>query len=66
MADSLASLVDILQERDITYDRDALKAAIEDPESESAVRAWIDEYLTPETLLTKEEAALWVLEAEEV
>jgi hypothetical protein len=58
MADSLNSLFEILRERDIPYDSDELKAAFGDPESQTAVQDWMDEYLSPETLLTKEEAAL--------
>lgn len=55
---SLSALLMVLRDRDVPYDRDALKSAFEDPESQTAIQAWMEEYLGPETLLTKEEAAL--------
>lgn len=59
MAEALSNtLVKALRDHDIPYDRDAIKAALSDPESQTAVRSWIEEYLSPETLLTKDEAAL--------
>ena len=59
MADnSLNSLLEILRDRDIPYSRDAIKAAFEDPESRAAVQAWMQEYLSPDTLLTRDEAIL--------
>lgn len=58
--DSFDTLVAILRDRDISYDRDALKAAYNDPEHQPTIREWIQEYLTPETLLTKDEAVLSV------
>ncbi len=59
MADAaLSDLIRILRDHDIPYDRDAIKAALADPESQTAVQAWMEEYLSPETLLTKDEAAL--------
>jgi hypothetical protein len=51
-------LLEVLRERDIPYDREALKTAYDDPKSHTAVQDWIDEYLSPQTLLTKEEAVL--------
>jgi hypothetical protein len=56
--DSYQTLLSILRDRDIPYDRDAIKAAFNDQGSQTAIQAWIEEYLTPETLLTREEAAL--------
>jgi hypothetical protein len=56
--DSYQTLLTILRERDVPYDREAIKAAFNDPESQTAIQAWIQEYLTPETLLTRDEAAL--------
>ena len=53
-------LLEVLRDRDISYDRETLQAAFNDPESQTAIQDWIDEYLSPETLLTKEEAALYV------
>jgi hypothetical protein len=54
-------LVGILRNRDVPYDCDALKSACNNPESQTAIRDWIEEYLSPETLLTKDEATLWVI-----
>ena len=62
-ADPLNILVGILQDRGVQYNHDALKAAYDDPASQPTIQAWIAEYLTPETLLTKEEAALCVFPA---
>jgi hypothetical protein len=56
--DSYQKFLSILRDRDVPYDRDAIKAAFNDPDSEAAIQAWIEEYLTPETLLTRDEAAL--------
>jgi hypothetical protein len=59
MADDLFNdLTKILRERDIPYDRDTTKSALNDPESQTAIREWMEEYLAPETLLTKNEATL--------
>jgi hypothetical protein len=61
MADkSFEELIQILRDRDIPFDRDALKAAFKAPESRSAIQNWMNEFLTPATLLTKEEATLYV------
>jgi hypothetical protein len=58
MADDLFNeLTKILRDRDIAYDRDAIKSALSDPDGQTAIREWM-EYLAPETLLTKDEAAL--------
>ena len=62
MADaSFNYLIEILRDHDIPYDREALKAAFNDPKSQTAVLDWVAEYLSPETILTKEEAALYAL-----
>jgi hypothetical protein len=55
---SYQNLLTILRDRDVPYDRDAIKAAFNDPDSQTAIQAWIQEYLNPETLLTRDEAAL--------
>jgi hypothetical protein len=55
---SLDSLLEILRDHDVSYDRDAIKSAFENPESQTAIHMWMVEYLGPETLLTREEAAL--------
>ncbi|KAN0095353.1 hypothetical protein V8E51_016064 [Hyaloscypha variabilis] len=57
--DLYQKFLSILRDRDVPYDRDAIKAAFNDPDSEAAIQAWIEEYLTPETLLTRDEAALY-------
>ncbi|CAG8983956.1 hypothetical protein HYALB_00008816 [Hymenoscyphus albidus] len=60
MADKLfEDLATILRDRNVPYDRDALKSVCRDPENQTAIREWMDEYLTPITLLTKDEAALY-------
>jgi hypothetical protein len=56
--DPLNTLVAILRDHDVAYDREALKSACNDPEHQTAIREWIREYLSPETLLTKDEANL--------
>jgi hypothetical protein len=55
---SVNSLIDILRERDVPYNRNEIKSAFDNPENQTAIRAWMNEYLSPETLLTKEEANL--------
>ena len=60
MTDDLCqTFLSILRDRDIPYDRDVIKVAFNDPDSQPAIQAWIEEYLTPETLLTRDEAALY-------
>lgn len=59
MADVLYNdLTKILRDRDIPFDRDAIKSALSESESQTAVREWMEEYLAPETLLTKDEVTL--------
>jgi hypothetical protein len=53
--DPINTLIRILRDRDLTYDRDSFKFALAGPESQTAIQAWIHEYLSPETLLTKDE-----------
>ena len=55
--DHFNTLINVLRDRDIAFDRNALEAAYNDPESQEVIQEWIKEYLTPETLLTKDEAA---------
>jgi hypothetical protein len=60
MADnSLNTLLEILRDRDVPYNRDAIKSAFDSPESQTSIQAWMQEYLSPATLLTKEEATLY-------
>ncbi|KAL2064073.1 hypothetical protein VTL71DRAFT_4567 [Oculimacula yallundae] len=56
---SMQILVKALRDHDLPCDREALKSAFADPETQSAIQAWVDEYLAPETLLTKDEANLY-------
>ncbi|KAI9049955.1 hypothetical protein LZ554_006102 [Drepanopeziza brunnea f. sp. 'monogermtubi'] len=55
----LQTLVKALRDHDLTYDREALKSASEDPESQTAIREWIEEHLCPETVLSRDEANLY-------
>ena len=59
--DSLQVLVKALRDHDLPFDHEAIKSAFADPETQTAVLAWVEEYLSPETLLTKDEANLQVL-----
>jgi hypothetical protein len=56
--DNFNILVRVLRDHDVPYDRDALKSACADPKNQTAIEEWIHEFLTPETLLTKDEAVL--------
>lgn len=56
----LQILIEALRDHGLPCDRDALMVAIADPSSQTAVRDWIEEYLSPKTLLTKDEASLYV------
>jgi cbb3-type cytochrome oxidase cytochrome c subunit len=59
MADnSFNSLLEVLRSHGVPYDQDVLKSAFDDPESQATIEAWVKEYLSPETLLTKDEATL--------
>lgn len=55
---SLNSLLKVLRDRDIPYDRESIKSAFDNPESQSTILAWMQEFLSSETMLTKEEVAL--------
>jgi hypothetical protein len=60
MADnSFESLVAILRDHDVPFDRDALKSAFDDPASQTAIEEWMREYTSSETLLSKDEATLY-------
>lgn len=56
--DALQILVKALRDHDLPCDREAIKSAFADPESKTTIQAWVEEYLSPETLLTKDEANL--------
>ena len=58
--DHFDRLLRALKDRDIAYDRSALEKAYNNPEKRPAIDIWIQEYLTPDTLLTKNEVALLV------
>ncbi|KAI0996991.1 hypothetical protein K3495_g11192 [Podosphaera aphanis] len=59
--DSFNIIIQTLRERDIPYDSSALESTLTDPANQTALREWVEEYLTPETLLTKNEAVLYEL-----
>ena len=52
-------LLEVLRDHDIPVDEDSLKRAFNDPKNQTAVSAWVEEYISPETILTKEEATLY-------
>jgi len=52
-------LLEVVRDHDISVDESLLKRAFNDPKSQTAVRAWVEEYISPETILTKEEATLY-------
>ncbi|TQS34091.1 hypothetical protein Golomagni_05540 [Golovinomyces magnicellulatus] len=52
---TLKNVTRILREREISFDHDLLKTALKDAKSRSKIQEWVDEYLSPETLLTKDE-----------
>lgn len=60
-SDSLQTLTRVLKDRDIAFDRVALGKAYDNPESRPAIDEWVEEYLGPETLLSKDEAALYII-----
>jgi len=58
--DNLQAILQILRDRGIACDRYALEKAYNDPEHRPAIDEWVEEYLGPETLLSKDEATLQV------
>ncbi len=56
--DPFHGFVRILRDHDVPYDREGIKSAFADVESRTAIKTWMQEYLSPETLLTKDEASL--------
>lgn len=52
---ALKTVTRILREREIPFDLELLKTALIDAKSQSKIQEWVDEYLSPETLLTKDE-----------
>lgn len=57
-ATPMDTLLKALRDRDIPYDRDTIKSAFADRDSKVAMQRWIEEHLSLETLLTKDEATL--------
>jgi len=55
MDESLASLLHAFRERDIPFNQNELNSIAKSEEG----RVWIEEYLAHETLLTKDELALY-------
>lgn len=51
---SLETILKALRERDIPFDKNDIEAELK----KDSVKAWVDEYLGEETLLSKEELAL--------
>lgn len=51
-------LLNVLEERDLNVDLDKVLAVFEDSDTKRDAAAWVNEYLNPETLLTKEELDL--------
>ncbi|OWP07460.1 hypothetical protein B2J93_4989 [Marssonina coronariae] len=56
---SLHVLLEALRDHDLPHNREALESAIADPESQTAIQDWIQEYLSRDTLLSRDEAALY-------
>ncbi|KAL3425017.1 hypothetical protein PVAG01_04298 [Phlyctema vagabunda] len=60
MADkTLERLLTVLRDRNIAFDKTAIESAFRDADSQAAVKGWVEEYLTENTLLTKEESTLY-------
>lgn len=53
----LAILLESLRSHDVSFNQKDLQKSL-DKQSEPAIETWIDEHLSPETLLTKEELLL--------
>ncbi|RDW59618.1 hypothetical protein BP6252_12705 [Coleophoma cylindrospora] len=56
---AMESLLDILRDHDIVFDRDAITSAFADVADRQAIQGWMELYLGQDTLLTKEEATLY-------
>lgn len=57
----LARLLRVLDDRNVGLGRDDVAWAFESVNVKDAIASWVQEYLSPATLLTREEAALLVL-----
>lgn len=54
-------LLDTLRERNIDLGPDDVTWAFESPETRDGAQDWVREYLTPATLLSKEELVLYAI-----
>lgn len=54
----LKQITKVLHDREISYDPDALKVAIANQSNITILQEWVDEYLSPDTLLSKDEHRL--------
>ncbi|KAF2196410.1 hypothetical protein GQ43DRAFT_484974 [Delitschia confertaspora ATCC 74209] len=61
MAEEAAAhhLLNVLDERELSVDLDAILATFESEDTKAQAAAWVNEYLNEETLLTKEELELY-------
>ncbi|KAI9780043.1 MAG: hypothetical protein M1839_007025 [Geoglossum umbratile] len=55
----LNHMLAVLRERDIPLTRDDVKWAFQSPQTNTEVNSWVQQYLGPETLLSKEEVELY-------
>lgn len=55
----LKQITKVLHDREISYDPDALKVAIANQSNITILQEWVDEYLSPDTLLSKDEHRLF-------
>ncbi|CCU81679.1 hypothetical protein BGHDH14_bgh04668 [Blumeria hordei DH14] len=58
---TLRTIERALRDRDIEFDYEALKSAMSDTDTKMAIQEWVEEYITPETLLNKEEENMYKL-----
>lgn len=61
MPPQLSHLVHVLDTQNTGLGRDDVAWGFDSAESRKRLSDWVDEYLSPHTLLTAEEAALYVL-----
>jgi len=55
----LNHLLAVLRERDIPLTRDDVKWAFQSPQTSAEVNSWVQKFLGPDTLLSKEEVELY-------
>ena len=56
----LMQLLNVLEERVIPLTHDDIAWAFESPQTQKQITQWVHQYLSPATLLTKEELHLYV------